>query len=37
LVEAILKRAGFVLMACLAVHDKKAKDEALLRFLPIIR
>jgi 3-methyladenine DNA glycosylase AlkD len=30
------KRAGFVLMACLAVHDKKAKDDALVRFLPII-
>jgi 3-methyladenine DNA glycosylase AlkD len=35
--EEFVKRAGFVLMACLAVHDKKAKDEALLRFLPIIK
>ncbi|MBI2839674.1 MAG: DNA alkylation repair protein [Acidobacteria bacterium] len=31
------KRAGFVLMAQLAVHDKKAADERFLAFLPIIR
>ena len=31
-----VKRAGFVMMACLAVHDKKAKDKDLERFLPII-
>ena len=31
-----MKRAGFVLMATLAVHDKKAGDEKFLRFLPII-
>jgi len=28
-----VKRAGFVLMACLAVHDKKAKDEIFMEFL----
>jgi 3-methyladenine DNA glycosylase AlkD len=32
-----VKRAGFVLMACLAVHDKKASDKTFLTFLPIIR
>lgn len=31
-----LKRAGFVMMACLAVGDKKAGDEKFLEFLPII-
>jgi 3-methyladenine DNA glycosylase AlkD len=35
--EEFVKRAGFVLMATLAVHDKKAKDEEFLRFLPIIK
>ncbi len=30
------KRAGFVLMACLAAHDKTAKDSAFLTFFPII-
>lgn len=30
------KRAGFVLMAQLAVHDNKAADERFLEFLPII-
>jgi len=35
--EEFVKRAGFVLMACLAVHDKKAKDTELLKFLPIIK
>ena len=34
--ETYVKRAGFVLMAQLAVKDKKASDEALARFLPII-
>jgi 3-methyladenine DNA glycosylase AlkD len=29
-------RAGFVLLACLAGHDKAAKDEALLAHLPLI-
>ena len=31
------KRAGFALMAYLAVHDKKAADRKFLRLLPIIR
>jgi 3-methyladenine DNA glycosylase AlkD len=31
--EEYVKRAGFVLMAALAVHDKKASDEVLLKFL----
>ncbi len=31
------KRAGFVLMACLAVKDKKAEDEKFERFFPIIK
>lgn len=35
--EEFVKRAGFVLMAVLAVHDKEAKDEEFLRFLPIIK
>ncbi len=30
------KRAGFVMMACLAAHDKDAKDAAFLKFFPII-
>jgi 3-methyladenine DNA glycosylase AlkD len=30
------KRAGFVLMACLAAHDKTAPDAAFLKFLPMI-
>jgi 3-methyladenine DNA glycosylase AlkD len=30
------KRAGFVLMACLAAHDKAAKDSEFLAFLPLI-
>lgn len=32
-----VKRAGFVLMAVLAVHDKKASNEPFLKFLQIIR
>ncbi len=35
--EEFVKRAGFVLMACLAVHDKKATDEDFLKFMPLIR
>ena len=35
--EEFVKRAGFVLMACLAVHDKIAQDEAFLKFMPIIK
>ena len=34
--EEFVKRAGFVLMAALAVHDKKAPDEKLTVFLPLI-
>jgi 3-methyladenine DNA glycosylase AlkD len=34
--EEYVKRAGFVLMAELAVHDKKAKDKLFLDFLPLI-
>jgi 3-methyladenine DNA glycosylase AlkD len=30
------KRAGFVMMACLAAHDKKAPDTAFLKFFPMI-
>ena len=30
------KRAGFVLMACLAAHDKAASDGRFLAFLPLI-
>ena len=30
------KRAGFAMMAALAVHDKKAPDEKFIRFLPLI-
>ena len=35
--EEFVKRAGFVMMATLAVHDKKAGDEEFLKFLPIIK
>jgi 3-methyladenine DNA glycosylase AlkD len=35
--EEFVKRAGFVLMAALAVHDKKANDKEFLKFLPIIK
>ena len=31
-----IKRAGFVLMAALAVHDKQAPDELFMGFLPLI-
>lgn len=34
--EEFVKRAGFVLMACLAVHDKKQADKTFLGFLPVI-
>ena len=30
------RRAGFVLMACLAAHDKQAADARFLKFLPLI-
>ena len=35
--EEYVKRAGFVLMAVLAVHDKRADDKTFLSFLPIIK
>lgn len=35
--EEFVKRAGFSLMAYLAVHDKRANDEAFLAFLPLIK
>jgi len=35
--KEFVKRAGFVLMVALAVHDKTAKDEQFLKFLPIIK
>jgi len=34
--EEFVKRAGFVLMACLAVSDKKTDDREFLKFLPVI-
>jgi 3-methyladenine DNA glycosylase AlkD len=34
--EEFVKRAGFTLMAGLAVHDKKASDEKLAQFFPLI-
>jgi 3-methyladenine DNA glycosylase AlkD len=34
--EEFVKRAGFVLMAVLAVHDKSAPDDALRQFFPLI-
>lgn len=35
--EEFVKRAGFVMMAALSVHDKKTKDEAFIKFFPIIK
>jgi 3-methyladenine DNA glycosylase AlkD len=35
--EEFVKRTGFVLMACLSVHDKTATDKKFLKFLPIIK
>ncbi len=32
----LVKRGGFVLMACLALHDKVTPDERFLAFLPLI-
>ncbi len=34
--EEYVRRAGFVLMATLAVHDKKSPDEKLVQFFPYI-
>jgi 3-methyladenine DNA glycosylase AlkD len=35
--QEFVRRAGFVMMAELAVHDKRATDEAFLPFLPLIQ
>jgi 3-methyladenine DNA glycosylase AlkD len=35
--EEFVKRAGFALIAFLAVHDKKAEDKEFLIFLPLIK
>lgn len=35
--EEFVKRAGFVVIAALAVHDKGAADSRFERFLPVIR
>lgn len=35
--EEFVRRAGFVLMACLAVHDKQASDALFLDFLSLIQ
>jgi 3-methyladenine DNA glycosylase AlkD len=35
--EEFVKRAGFVLMAALAVHDKKTHDREFLKFFPYIK
>ncbi len=34
--DEFIKRAGFTLMATLAVHDKKVSDETLSNFFPLI-
>lgn len=35
--EEYVRRAGFALMACLAVKDKKARDKDFIKFFPLIR
>jgi 3-methyladenine DNA glycosylase AlkD len=35
--KEFVRRAGFVMMAELAVHDKNAQDEAFLQFFPLIK
>ncbi len=35
--EEYVKRAGFVMIACLAVHDKAAKDAVFERYLKLIK
>jgi len=35
--EEFVKRSAFALMACLAVHNKKAPDSLFINFLPIIK
>lgn len=34
--EEFIKRAGIVMIACLAVHDKKADDHKIAQFLPLL-
>jgi len=34
--EEFVKRAGFVMMAQLAVHDKKAVDDQFVAYFPLI-
>jgi 3-methyladenine DNA glycosylase AlkD len=34
--DEFIRRAGFALLACLALHDKSADDKAFLRALPLI-
>ena len=35
--EEFVKRAGFVLMATLSMHDKNTDDTEFIKFLPIIK
>lgn len=35
--KEFIKRAGFVMMAVLAVHDKKSEDNVFLKFLEIAK
>lgn len=35
--EEFVKRAGFVMMAALSVHDRRSSDKAFTRFFPIIK
>ncbi len=35
--EEFVKRAGFVLMAALSVHDKKAENRVFVNFLPLMK
>lgn len=35
--EEFVKRAAFALIACLAWHDKQAKDEVFIKLFPVIR
>jgi 3-methyladenine DNA glycosylase AlkD len=35
--QEFVRRAGFVMMAELAVHDKQAPDEAFMQFFPLIK
>jgi 3-methyladenine DNA glycosylase AlkD len=35
--EEFVKRTAFTLIACLAVHDKKMKDDEFIKFFPLIK